>query len=121
MEGVVERGGMMEAMSVTRLHCEGLEKRLHNSCPCCRRVSMLWRFDESDVTGARRSAGKVHCVWGTGAGQTAAAGAAGAAPPAAPAPPGLGKAVREKGPQRRPAPRPTHPHPPPRPAPPPRP
>src|SRR5262249_26786680 len=87
---------MIEAMIVPTLHSQGLEKRLHNSSPCCRRVSMLWRFDESDVTGARRSAGEGHCMRWNGSGQTAAAGAAGGAPAGAPLPPAWEKRTSEK-------------------------
>src|SRR5262245_66471421 len=81
---------MIEAMIVPTLHAEGLEKRLHNSSPCCRRVSMLWRFDESDVTGAWIG-GTGGCLRRTGSDQTAAARATGVPGRAARGPPAVAK------------------------------
>src|SRR5262249_38258275 len=98
MKRLIDPAVMIEAMIVPTLHSQGLEKRLHNSSPCCRRVSMLWRFDESDVTGARRSAGQVHGVWWPGAGQRAAGCAAGVSARAALVPRAWEKRISEKCP-----------------------
>src|SRR5262249_58986418 len=97
MKRLIDSAVMIEAMIVPTLHSEGLEKRLHNSSPCCRRVSMLWRFDESDVTGAWIG-GERGCMRRTGGDQTAAARATGVPARAAPAPPRLGQRSRQKGP-----------------------
>src|SRR5262249_56575569 len=86
-----------EARIVPALRCEGVEKRLHNRSPCCRRVAMLWRFDESDVTGAWIG-GKRGCMRRTGSDQTAAARATGVPARAALVPPVLEKRISEKCP-----------------------
>src|SRR5262249_30203045 len=59
MQQLVNAAVMIIAMIVPTLHSQGLEKALHISSPCCTWMSMLWRFDESGVTGARM--GPRHC------------------------------------------------------------
>src|SRR5258708_19183590 len=96
MQRLIDPAVMIIAMIVPTLHSQGLEKALHSSSPFCARVSMLWRFDESDVTGAwigRRR----RCIRRTGGDQTAAR-ADGLAARAALVPPALEKRMSEKGP-----------------------
>src|SRR5262249_58939601 len=88
MQRLIDPAVMIVAMIVPTLHSQGLEKRLHNSSPCCHRVSMLWRFDESDVTGASIG-GERHFFRRTGRGRPRRARPASPRPPR-PFPPAWG-------------------------------
>src|SRR5262249_28805813 len=96
MQRLIDPAVMIVAMIVPTLHSQGLEKRLHNSSPCCHRVSTLWRFDESDVTGASIG-GEEALLAANREGQTAAR-AAGFSAGAGLVPPALEKRISGKGP-----------------------